>query len=186
MIREITMPNVYRNRKINYTFIAERLCMEQWANYFLATCGASAALTGLIFVAVSINLQRILSITNLPTRALGSLILLVNIMIISSLCLIPKQTIICLGIEILAIDGTVWCGLIYMNIQFYKSVPAEYKPHYFRHLFFMLISMLPFLVAGAGMCFSNNHYLFWLIPGITISIIKSLLDAWVLLVEINR
>ncbi len=43
--------------------------MNEWHDIFIATAGASAALTGLIFVEVSINLSRILAIPTLPGRA---------------------------------------------------------------------------------------------------------------------
>jgi hypothetical protein len=44
---------------------AEAYCWEaspvsEWGNFFIAQVGASAALAGLIFVGVSINLERIL------------------------------------------------------------------------------------------------------------------------------
>ena len=41
-----------------------------WTDFFVAKVGATAALSGLIIVAVSINIQRILSIPHLPGRAL--------------------------------------------------------------------------------------------------------------------
>jgi len=46
--------------------------MGQWANYFIATAGGAAALTGLIFVSVSLNLKQILAGKHLPGRALES------------------------------------------------------------------------------------------------------------------
>jgi hypothetical protein len=48
-----------------------------WANFFVAEVGASAALTGLLVVAISINLARILSFAQLPERAAEGLITLV-------------------------------------------------------------------------------------------------------------
>ena len=41
-----------------------------WTDLFVATVGATAALTGLIFVGVSINLTRITAFKGLPERAL--------------------------------------------------------------------------------------------------------------------
>jgi hypothetical protein len=41
-----------------------------WANFFVAEVGAAAAPSGLIIVAISINLQRILSFPQLPDRFL--------------------------------------------------------------------------------------------------------------------
>jgi len=59
--------------------------MDQWQSFFVAEAGASAALTGLVFVGVSINLSRILSFPKLPSRAFGALLLLLTILI-SSWC----------------------------------------------------------------------------------------------------
>jgi len=42
-----------------------------WVSFALAITAAAATLAGLLFVAVSINLQRILSFKNLPARARG-------------------------------------------------------------------------------------------------------------------
>ena len=43
----------------------------EWESLFVAEAGASAALAGLLFVALSINLERILKGIGLPGRAGG-------------------------------------------------------------------------------------------------------------------
>jgi hypothetical protein len=47
---------------------------EGWGELFLAEAGASAALAGLLFVAVSINLERIVALRSLPEAALGAIV----------------------------------------------------------------------------------------------------------------
>jgi hypothetical protein len=82
--------------------------MSGWENFFIAQVSASAALTGLIFVAVSINLTRILSLPKLPNRALASLLLLLTILITSSLLLVPGQPVVVVGIEVLIVGLASW------------------------------------------------------------------------------
>jgi hypothetical protein len=160
--------------------------MEQWANYFIATASAAAALTGLIFVSVSLNLKMILSMIHLPGRALGSLVLMANILIVSSFCLIPKQSLLWLGIEVLVLGIGVWLILTSLDVQMYRGVEKLYKPHYLQNIYFSQFAIIPY--PAAAICFILNLGIapYLLVAGVTFSFIKSLLDSWVLLVEINR
>ena len=72
-----------------------------WANFFVAEVGAAAALSDLVIVAISINLQRILSFPQLPGRAAEMLIMLVGTLLASSFALMPGQTLRVFGSEIL-------------------------------------------------------------------------------------
>jgi hypothetical protein len=71
-----------------------------WHDLFVASAGAAAALTGLIFVAVSINLAQILADRKLPTRAAETLSILVGLVLLLVFMLVPGQGRIVLGIEI--------------------------------------------------------------------------------------
>lgn len=70
--------------------------------------GASAALTGLLFVAVSINLGKVLEHPQLPGRAAESLLVLVGVLIASTLGLVPGQPRLVPGGELLAVALLVW------------------------------------------------------------------------------
>jgi hypothetical protein len=160
--------------------------MEQWANYFVVTAGGAAALTGLIFVSVSLNLKRILSIAHLPPRALGSMVLLTNILLSGSFCLVPGQSVFLLGCEILALGIFIWFSLTRMDLAMYRNVEQQYKKHYFQNIFFTQFAVIPYIAAGIYLITGSRTGFYWLIPGITFSFIKALTDSWVLLVEINR
>ena len=64
---------------------------ESWDGFALAVVTAAATLTGLLFVAVSINLQRILSFPNLPPRAGQTLILFSTPLFSGLLLVIPGR-----------------------------------------------------------------------------------------------
>jgi modulator of FtsH protease len=75
--------------------------LAAWEPFFSAIIAAAAALTGLLFVAVSINLDRILKGGKfLPARAAETLATLLLIVANSALTLVP-QNIRLVGVEIL-------------------------------------------------------------------------------------
>jgi hypothetical protein len=160
--------------------------IEQWANYFVATAGGAAALAGLIFVSVSLNLKKILSLKQLPGRALESLLLLINILITGSFCLVPGSTPLWLGVAVEACSSFVWILNTRMDIMMLLGVGKDHRHHYLQNLVFTQAATLPFLTGGIFLINGTFSGLYWLVAGITLSFIKALLDAWVLLVEINR
>ena len=160
--------------------------MHEWSDFFVATAGAAAALTGLIFVGVSISLTKILALPTLPNRAFVSITLLLCILTISVLALVPQKLITWLGFDILIIGMVVWIIVTRIDFKNYKKIDKEYKRHYFWMLAVDQLAILPYLFAGLLISFQNSSGLYWIVPAIIVSFIKSVTDAWVLLVEINR
>jgi modulator of FtsH protease len=78
------------------------MTIEQWGNFAVLVGGASAALTGLLFVAVSLNLKRIAASPLLREAAAKTLIVLLTPPLITILIAIPGQTTRLLGLELVA------------------------------------------------------------------------------------
>ena len=84
--------------------------MDEWNEFFLAQAGAAGVLVGLVFVGVSINLEKILSdpASGLTGRAAEALILLVAVLTASTLLLVPGQGTTLIGAEVLAVGLAAW------------------------------------------------------------------------------
>lgn len=161
--------------------------MTGWENFFIAEVGASAALAGLLFVGVSINLARILSLPQLPNRALLALLLLLTILVVSSLLLIPGQSLMLTGIEVLIIGLVIWTLATVLDIRSLQETEARYRrPFVSTNMVLSQLAALPYVIAGITILLSGAGGLYWLVPAVIFSFIKAILDAWVLLIEINR
>src|ERR1700754_3717756 len=73
--------------------------------------GAAAVLAGLIFVAMTMNIDRILGVRGLPGRAGESVILFLGALVECAFLLIPDQPDTALGIELL-LAGLVTLGVL--------------------------------------------------------------------------
>ncbi len=159
---------------------------SQWTDLFVATAGASAALAGLVFVAVSINLERILSYEGLPERALETLLLLVGVLVFSILALMPGQSAAALGTEVLVL------GLLLLVAVFRLPAPMDQEtgrePAHWRvgRLVVRAAGTLPFVIGGLTLLLESGGGLYWVAAGIICAIAGGVTNAWVLLIEILR
>ena len=160
--------------------------MNEWHDLFVATTGASAALTGLIFVGVSINLARILSIPKLQGRALLSSILLMIFLITSIILLIPQQRIAVAGIEVLIVGLCCWLFALRIDISIHKNTSKEFKKLNLFTLLFDQAAVLPYLVAAIFFLSGNDFGFYWIVIAFILSFIKAMQMPGFLLSEINR
>ncbi len=156
-----------------------------WSDLFVASAGAAAALAGLVFVAVSINIDRILSYQGLPERALETVLTLLVVVLVSIIGLIPGQSDTALGIELLATAGVY--ALVISRLSNQALPPgAEPRRWIVGRMFVRAIAALPLLIGAISIIAGTGGGLYWVVAGIAGAIIGGVANAWVLLVEILR
>lgn len=158
----------------------------EWHDLFVAVAGASAALAGLVFVAVSINLERILSYEGLPERALETLLLLLGVLVVSIVCLMPGQGHVALGLELLGAAALV--TLIVLRLPRTRAEETGREPTQWRlsRLGVRLMGTVPLVLGALSVLFEAGGGLYWIVAGVILAIVGAVANAWVLLVEILR
>jgi modulator of FtsH protease len=157
-----------------------------WDNFFVASAGAAAALAGLLFVALSINLAKILAIPGLTSRAGETFVPLTIILVISLQALVPGIGIRFFACELLFLGTIAWLFATWLEARAYRA------HHYvkFGHLALRVVinqpSTLFIAISGLALILGISGGLYWLIPAILLSFVGAMLNAWILLVEILR
>ncbi len=77
--------------------------VADWTDFFEGQVTARAALTGLVFVAISINLERIIGFTGLVGRAAEAMLSLVAPVFIGLAVFVAGQTVRVIGFEVLVV-----------------------------------------------------------------------------------
>ena len=157
-----------------------------WANLFVAAAGAAAGLTGLVFVAVSINIRAILDKPGLPERALATVMVLLNVAVVSLILLAPGQASQTLGIEVLGENLALLVVLIaLLRASLAARDPGE--PAYLAtYAFTTTPGVVPFVASGASLLAGGGGGLYWTFGGILGALVGGVISAWVFLVEILR
>lgn len=175
----------------NYVFrfiIMNMYEVAQWTDFFVAAAGAAAALAGLVIVAMSVNVQQIIKYRHLPSRAAATIGMLVLILVSCIAGLIHGQSVNALGIEVF-IFGIL--GLVLQlrsNYQTLESDRQTKRPFYEARLEILTgqIQVWPFIIGAIYLMVGNTSGLYWLAVGTILVFILSIVNAWVLLIEILR
>ena len=160
--------------------------LAQWSSFFSAEVGATAALTGLLFVSISINLSKIVSNPLLASRSAKALGTLAGVLVASTLCLVPGLSRIGAGSALAVLGGVTWPMITYWQTNATRRNPYATFGHKLFHWILAQASALPLLICGISLLLLRGGGLYWLVAAIVVSFVAALLDAWVLLIEIQR
>lgn len=99
---------------------------ELWSNFFVLVGTGSAALTGLVFVALTINLKGVVQDATHRYRAINMLSGFTSAFLISALALMGHQTYRTIGIEWLLVSALAAGINTYGYVQGYRLAGSRY------------------------------------------------------------
>jgi modulator of FtsH protease len=162
-----------------------------WETFAAANAGAAAALAGLLFVGVTINVETIVASRRLTGRALEAFVLLTSVLIVSVLMLVPEITETGLGIALVLVGVGFWLGVSVLHLRSLPRFGGEADlgappGSNAGRIVAGQAATLPTIVAGATLLAGCGGGLYWLVGGVVFSYLAALANAWVLLIEIRR
>ncbi|ROO84852.1 hypothetical protein EDD29_2381 [Actinocorallia herbida] len=156
-----------------------------WADFCAAVMGTSGALSGLLIVAVTINIERILAYPGLSARAAATLILFAAPLVLCALVLAPGQPRGALAAELLATGAVLGWALTAAHARAARAPDRRDRSRHLRTATTLLCAG-GVLLAGATLAAGWGGGLYWLLPTVLGAFVLGLLATWVLLVEILR
>jgi len=159
----------------------------EWKDFFVTAAGASATLVGLVIVAISVNLQRIIEQPQLPSRGGATVAALVLILITSMAELIP-QSGAALAIEISVFSLLVWLIQLWSARQIMVAYSESRRPLREAVIGIAIgqIQAIPFIIGGISLFIGLRAGPYWIAWGMIATFILSVVNTWILLVEILR
>jgi hypothetical protein len=157
-----------------------------WIGFGTAVATGAAALAGLLFIAVSINLKQILEIKSLPSRAAQTLVMFATPLITALLLVVPGQARVALGVELLATGLCIGGVQVWLNLRATRVPEETAWQRMVGRVVPTILSCACLAIAGATLIAVAGGGLYWLVPSVLAALVFGLINVWVLLVEILR
>lgn len=164
----------------------EASATASWGEFFVAAAGAAAALAGLVFVTLSINLARIINSPGVPGRAAEAIILLAGSLAASLAALVPHVSAGQLAGLLLAVTLPTWLVPVAIQIKTFKLGAYQSTSLAILRTVLHQVAALPGVLSGLALLGLLPGGIGWLALGTVSSMLVAVFSAWVLLVEILR
>jgi hypothetical protein len=155
---------------------------QDWGNFAMITGSASGALTGLLFVAVSLNRERVTSHPALRSEAGQTLVLFLLPLLISILLVIPGTSGAVLGAELAVL--AVLAGTILILVGERKKPDGDDAEDRLARLLDSvspnLLTMLLIVAAGC-LQLAGDDGLYLLAVATVMSLLGGVINAWLFL-----
>jgi hypothetical protein len=154
-----------------------------WASFGAALAAVAGALTGLLFVALSVKSDTLLASRSLRGRATQTLVLFMTSVLIA-VCLVAPQPAAALGAELIAVAVASGTLLLILdrraghgsNLEVARDI-ERFAPNALTTALVGVAGLTLLVKAGGG--------LYWLIPAAVASLAGGVVSAWLFLVRLT-
>jgi hypothetical protein len=157
--------------------------VTMWAGFGEALAAVGGALTGLLFVAVSVKSDVLAASLSLRSRA-GQTLVLFMTSVLAAVLLVAPQPAAALGAELLALAAVSGAALLILDRraghdsdQVVERYIEKFSPNTITAVLVGVAGVTFLVKAGGG--------LYWLIPAAMASLVGGVINAWLFLVRLT-
>ena len=154
-----------------------------WRDFGVTVGGLAGALTGLLFVAVSINSQALARSRSLSSRAAQTLVLFMTAAI-TAIVLVAPQPGPALGAELLVVSAVSGTALFILG-QRAGHDPDSRVARYIERASPNTVTAVLVCIAGLSFLLKAGGGLYWMIPAVLASLVGGVINAWLFLIEVG-
>jgi hypothetical protein len=157
--------------------------IETWLGFGEALAAVAGALTGLLFVAVSVNSGALVASRTLTSRAAQTLALFMTSVLVAVLLLAPQPSA-AIGAELIAVAVVSGTVLFFLDRRAGHS-PDRGVARYVERFSPNMITAARVAVAGLTLLVKAGGGLYWLIPAAVASLLGGVINAWLFLLKVH-